>query len=223
MTLREIGYMVLEAIRENNIVDDERLDLRLVYDWIDLKRAQYIKNQRTKNPNNRVNLNLYQTVTLEVDVIPLTDVGTYPYTTAKNDYIVESTTTIPSILEDKGGPVVLTIETEDKMMLPFSFVDYDYMRLAGNGKFNSNLIFASIRDNKVYFKYNSHFDTYQTVVLRAIFEKPREVSGFSELTSRYPANLGLIEYIKNGVFDSDVKMMFSGRSDEVNDADGVIR
>lgn len=224
MTLNEIAYMILESIRNNEIMDDENLDIRLIYDWIDLKRAQYIKNQRSKNPNGRLNLNLYQKIDVEIEVDILIDAGFYPYQSAKeDDKIVQSIDEIPTIIEDKGGPIILTIESQDLMKLPFSVVDYDYMRVAGNGKFNKNLIFASIRDNRIYFKYNEFFDSYTNVVIRALFENPRDVSGFSPITSRYPANLGLIEYIKNGIFDSDIKMIFSGRSDEINDADGTIK
>ena len=223
MTLHEIASMILETIRAGEIMDDENLDERLIYDWIDLKRSQYIRNQLTKNPNGRLNLNIYQKLDISVEVFLVEDAGFYPYSTAVEDNnIVVSTEDIPSIIEDRSGPVILSIESEDLMKLPFSVVDYDYMRLAGNGKFNNNLIFASIRDNRIYFKYNEFFDTYTDVVLRALFENPREVNGFSPLTSEYPANLGLIEYIKNAIYQMDIKMLFSGKSDENNDADGTI-
>lgn len=224
MTLNEIAYMVLEAIREGHIVDDERLDTRLIYDWIDLKRSQYIKNQRTTNPNGRLNLNLYQSQTMDIEVLPLVDQGLYPFQSLKEDIsIVQTIDEIPTIVEDKGGPIILNIESIDLMKLPFSVIDYDYMRSAGNGKFNKNLIFTSIRDNRVYFKYHEFFDTYTEIVIKAIFENPRDVDGFDPLNTRYPANLGLIEYVKNGIFDIDIKMLFAGQADEINDGSGEIK
>jgi hypothetical protein len=223
MTLNEIAYMILETIRANYISDDERIDIRLIKDWVHLKRAQYIKNQRTTNPNDRLNLNLYQPITLGVTVTALIDQGFYPYLSAVEDSsIVVSDNVIPSIIEDKHGPIIYSIESVDLMKLPFSIVDYDYMRVAGNGKFNTNLIFTSIRDNYVYFKYNTFFDTYDQIVIRAIFENPTEVSDFDDETSRYPANLGLIEYIKNAVFDIDLRIITSVKTDEENDADGKV-
>jgi len=224
MVLNEIAYMCLEILRAGHVVDDERLDLRLIKDWIDLKRAQYIKNQLSQNPNSRLNLNLYQTLPVTVVVQTVTDVGNYPYADATTQLykIVESSTTIPAILENKNGPIVYSLESQDKMKLPFSFVDYDYMRFAGNGKFNTGLIFGSLRDNKIYFKYNAFFDTYTSVVLKAVFENPRDVTGFSDSTSEYPANLGLIEYIKNGILDMDGKAFITNPTDEINDASGKI-
>ena len=225
MTLNEISYMCLEILRQGSIVDDERLDTRLLKDWINLKRAQFIKNSVSQNPSDRINLNLYQTIEVTVDVIDVTDAGDYPYinSTTQLYEIVESTTTIPTIVEGKSGPLILSLESEDLMKLPFSVVDYNHLRVAGNGKFNSKIIFGAIRDNKIYFKYNEFFDTYTTVVLRAIFEDPRAVSGFDDETSRYPADLGLIEYIKNGILQIDLKAFLMGVADEENDATGEIK
>lgn len=224
MTLNEVSYLVLEMLRSGHVVDDERLDLRLIKDWIDLKRAQYIRNQLSQNPSNRINLNLYQNLDVTVAVQDVTDAGDYPYSgnTIQSYKIIESSTDIPAILEIKSGPLIYSLESQDKMKLPFSVVDYDYMRFAGNGKFNTNLIFGSLRDNKIYFKYNTFFDTYDTVVLRAVFENPRDVAGFDDDTSEYPANLGLIEYIKNGILDIDTKIFMIDRSDEDNDSSGNI-
>jgi hypothetical protein len=173
-----------------------------------------------------LNLNLYQTIDVTVAVVdPVEDAGDYPYANATTQLykIVESTADIPTIIEDKSGPIILTLESEDLMKLPFSVVDYDQLRFSGNGKFNSSLIYGAVRDNKVYFKYNVYFDTYTDVKLRAIIEDPRLVTGFDVDVTRYPADLGLIEYIKNGIFDKDIKMIFTSNADETNDATGQIK
>ena len=217
--------MVLETVRQNHIVDDERIDERLVQDWANMKRVQYIKNMRTTNPNDRLSLNLYQTLSVTMQVTnPVTNAGNYPYVNATTQLykIVNSTTTIPPIIEDKEGPIILSLETQDLMKLPFSIVSYDQLRFSGNGRFNSGLIYGAIRDNIVYFKYNAHFDTYTNVVLRAVFEDPRLVTGFDEDVDRYPADLGLVEYIKNGIYDKDFRMILGVKADEVNDSSGVI-
>ena len=229
MTLNEIAYMCLEILRQGSIVDDERLDIRLLKDWINLKRAQFIKNSVSQNPSDRINLNLYQTIEVTVDPIDVIDAGDYPYTNSTTQLyeIVESTTTIPTIIEGKSGPLILSLESEDLMKLPFSVVDYNHLRFAGNGKFNSRIIFGAIRDNKIYFKYDAFFDTYTTVILRAVFEDPRQVGTeavpYDDETTRYPADLGLIEYIKNAILQIDLKAFLSGVPDEENDATGEIK
>lgn len=223
MTIEELGFMVLEAVRSNQIADDEDIDIRLVYDWIDLKRSQFIKNSRSQNPNNRLNLNLYQTEPISLTVTTLTDVGNYPYSSAVEDTkIVESSDTIPTIIEDKSGPIVLSLESQDLIKPPFSIVSFDQLRWSGNGRFNSGIIYGAIRDNKVYFKYNEFFDTYTDVNLLAVFEDPREVTGFDEETDRYPVDLTTAEYIKNAIFDKDIRMIFNSVSDEVNNAESDV-
>jgi len=223
MILKKIVYMVLETIRNNNIVDDEDLDTRLVEEWINLKREQFIKNNRANNPNNRTDIRLAQKMAVGVEVITATEAGMYPFSTAVEDTkIVKSVSAIPPIIEDKSGPIILSLESQDEVKYPFSSVHYDHMRFSGNGKFNSNLIYGSIRDKHLYFKYNEFFDTYTDINLLAIFQDPREVIGFDETTDDYPANLALIEYIKNAIFDKDIRMLFQGREDNMNSAESEI-
>ena len=225
MTLTELSYMCWEILRAGHVVDDERLDIRLLNDWVNLKRANYIKTSLSQNPNNRISLNAYQTLPLTVAVNEVTDAGDYPYSTSsvQNYEIVESTTTIPSIIEGKSGPLILSLESQDLMKLPFMVVDYDSLRFAGNGKFNKNIIFGAIRDNKVYFKYNTFFETYTNVVLRAIFEKPSEVTGFDDDVTRYPVDASMIDYIKNGIVKEDLNAFLKGVSDETSDSSGEIK
>lgn len=212
-------------LRDNHIVDDENLSTLMIENWVNMKRDQYIRNSLSQNPNDRIDLSLYQSMTVTVAVGNVTNVGNYPYVDATTQLkkIVTSSTALPNIMEGKSGPLVLSIESADLMKLPFSLVDYDELRFVGNGKFNSGLIYGALRDNKLYFKYNAFFDTYTSVVLRAVFTDPREVSGFDVATTRYPANEGLIEYIKNGIFDKDIRMILSGKADTVNDASGIVK
>lgn len=225
MTFDHISFMILEMLRDNHIVDDENLSILMIENWVNMKRDQYVRNSLSTNPNDRIDLSLYQTMNVIVDTDIVTDAGDYPYinSTAQSYEFVESTTTIPNIMEGKNGPLILSVESQDVMKLPFTMVDYDELRFVGNGKFNRNLIFGAIRDNKLFFKYNDFFETYNTVILRAVFTDPREVTGFDSSTTRYPANEGLIEYIKNGIFDKDIRMILGGKSDTVNDASGIVK
>lgn len=224
MTLTELSYLCWELLRKGSIVDDERLDIRMLQDWIHLKRAEYIRNTLSKNPNNRISLNMYQSLSVPVSVAGVEDAGDYPYSNSTTQLyeIVSSDSTIPRILEGKSGPLILSLESEDLMKLPFSVVDFDYLRFAGKGRFNSNIIFGSIRDNKVYFKYHPFFDTYQTVVLRAVFENPSDVTGFDADTTDYPVDAPLMEYIKNGILDVEIKNFLRGETDEASDSSGEI-
>jgi hypothetical protein len=225
MTFNDITYMVLEMLRKNYLVDDENLSILMIENWVNMKRDQYIRNSLSTNPNDRIDLSLYQSMDVVVDVKNVEDAGDYPFinSTTQLYEIVESTTTIPTLIEGKSGPLILSVESEDLMKFPFTMVDYDELRFVGNGKFTHKFIYGAVRDNKMYFKYNSYFDTYQTVKLRAVFIDPREVTGFDSAVTRYPANDGLVEYIKNGIFDKDVRALLIGKADTVNDASGIVQ
>jgi hypothetical protein len=231
MTLIELSYLILESIRDNKIVDDEKIDLRLIQDWIIMKRSDFLRQKSSNNfnPNKSINLNNYQTLPLTVAVGDSfqTSFNEYPFDDSEDPNrqlrkIVTSAEDIPAIIEDKQGPMIYSLEDPDLMKLPFSYVSYDHMRVAGNGKFNSNLIFGTLRDNKVYFKYNTYFDTYTSVVLRAIFEDPRQVTGYDIINDRFPVSGELLEAIKNSVFDKDFRVILMGVSDNINDASGEI-
>ena len=224
MTLTEISYMLWEIIRAGHIVDDERLDIRLLNDWVDLKRAKFIRQEISKNPNSRISLNVYQTLPLTVSIESVTDAGNYPYSnnTTQLYEIVESVETVPSIIESKSGPMILSLESQDLMKLPFSVVDYEHLRFAGNGKFNSNIIFGALRDNKIYFKKNTFFDTYTDIILKAVFEKPSEVPSFDPDIDRYPLDFNIIDYLKNAIIDEDINKFLRGLPDEVSDSSGEI-
>jgi len=232
MTLTEITHLILETVREGHVVDDERLSHRVIKDWVTMKRSQYIKNMRggggtsgTLNPNGEISLAYYQKIPVTVQVkSSVEDAGDYPFinTTTQLYKVVESTATIPSIVNGRLGPMIMSIESEDEMKLPFSHVSYNQMQMSGNGRFNHALVYGSIRDNKLWFKYNSFFDNYTNVIIRAVLENPTDLSGFNEETDEYPADPGLIEYIKNGIFDKDIRMFYAGRADEISDSSGEI-
>ena len=230
-TLQELTYLILETIRDNEIVDDEKIDLRLIQDWVIMKRSDFLRQKSSNNfnPNKSINLNNYQNMDLTVAVGESSSTGfnEYPFDDTADPNrqlreIVTSVEDIPSILENKQGPMIYGLEDPDLMKLPFSVIPYDYMRFAGNGKFNTNLIFGSLRDNKIYFKYNEYFDSNTDVVLRAIFEDPREVPNYNIKTDRFPVSCELLEAIKNTIFDKDFRTLLMGKSDEVNDASGTI-
>lgn len=224
MTLDQIANMVLEGIRAHRIVDDEDIDLRLIKDWIHLKRVQYIQNI-TKNPQARISLGNYQMLPVNVEVQNNSEVGSYPFIDTderQDNKMVVSTATIPRIVEKDTGLMVYSIESLDNMKYAFTFVDYEYLKVAGNGKFNRNLIFSAIRDNLLYFKYHELFDTNSVVVIRALFENPTTVPGFTDDTTNYPCSPEIIEYIKNAIFDKDARMAFTAKNDQENNANGEV-
>ena len=229
MTLEQISYMILEGIRAHNIVDDENIDIRLIDAWVQLKRIQYLRNV-IKNPFERVSLINYQVYPITVGVVDITPVSEYPFDNTLDPNrqlmkIIKSTTTVPTIIESNSGPLVYSVETTDQMKFSFSFVDYDYLKVAGNGRFNSSLVFAAIRDSYLYLKYNAIFDGLSPIIslnLRAVFTDPTVIPGFDRSATEYPCSGEVIEYIKNGIYDKDLKVALTTKADTENNANGEV-
>lgn len=224
MKLKEITYLVLEELRNNNIVDDEDLDLRLIEAWVTIKRNVLLEQRLSSG--KRINMNNMQelAVTLE-EVVSYDTQSAYPYANlTTQDYTIwQSTTTIPNIIEGRKGPGVYSLMSTDKMKLPFSFVEYNHMKMAGNGRFNSSFIYGSLRDHILYFKPNTYFDTDPNCIISAIFEDPRNVTGFNVDTDNYPCSDDIVEAIKNSIFDKDFRVILNSQSDTENNAnsDGI--
>lgn len=222
MTLTEIAYMCLEQIRSNKIVDDEEIDLRLIKDWIKLKRATFLKNK--SNTNHRINLNnvQYQPFTIEKINTIVTPVA-FPFadTTIQKYTIFKSIETIPGIVEGKLGPLILDLSNNDINKLNYKVVSFDNLRFTGNGLFNSKLVYAALRDEYIYLQQKSD-DTFLSAnlncIIGAVFNNPADVTGFDADISDYPCSLDVIEYIKNAIYDTEFKVWLNSKEDELNNA-----
>lgn len=222
MKLNELAYMVAELVQSNKIVDDSELDLRLIKDFIKLKRATFLKNKA--NSGYDININNTQLVTFTVaEIDSIATPAAYPFsnTTTQKYTVFKSTSTIPRILENKSGPLVLEFGNSDINKYGYQFVPYEYLKFCGNGKFNSGLVYGALRDQYIYLQQRTG-DTFLTNnpngVIRAVFEDPTDVSGFDDETSEFPCSLDIIEYIKNSIFDVEFKIMLSSPEDNENSA-----
>ena len=114
MTLTQLSYLILEQITNNKIVDDQEVSLKLIKDWILLKRATFLKNRA--NTNYDINLNNVQTYQFVVSKIDsVTTPSNYPFVngTTQKYTIFESAAPIPKIVENVTGPMVLEFGNED--------------------------------------------------------------------------------------------------------------
>lgn len=222
MTVVEICYMVMEGLSSNKIVDDFEIDIRLVKQWVILKRSQFLKNKT--NSGYDINLNNAQTQAFVVSKID--SVGTpssYPFvnTTTQKYTIFKSDTVIPKILENMMGPLVLEFGNEDLNKYGYQFVPYERLKFCGNGRFNSGLVYGALKDQYVYLQQRTGDDYLvdnPNCVIRAIFEDPTKVTGYNDETSEFPCSLDVIEYIKNSIFDVELKVMLNTPEDNLNSA-----
>jgi len=208
MTLTEIAHLLLTELRAGRISDDEDIDIRVIKKLVHIKRALFIKNE--VNKGRPVATSWMQTLNAPLVYTPSN------FLTTVND--------IPKFLESNTGPMIHEITSTDRTVLPFSVVPYTRLRFVGNGRFNKDFVYVSWIDNDLFFNSNgSMHKLLENCTIRGVFADPTEVTGFVDDTTPYPISNGLIEYIKNSLFDTDFRLLISGISDSINDADGKIK
>lgn len=211
MVLKEIVYTVLEYMRQGSIVDDERMDVRLIESMVHIKRADYLR--QLKDSGRQLPNIATQSTTLSLS--ELLNTG--------NEITLKSQA-LPAILSYKNGHCIEEISSPDISQYPFNVIDYRALRVCGNGKFNKDQIFCAYFDKYIFAKSkNSGLNALTSCNLWAVFETPTDVPGFNVLTDEYPIDLQGIDAIKESIFKMDVRLFMGGVTDEVNDSSGEIK
>jgi len=212
MLLREITYSLLELIREGSIVDDERLDVRLLEQLVHAKRADYVKS--LADSNKPVAEDYYQYFNLDILGKTIQDRFTYVFNTELT----------PKIAFSRYGPLIAEVtHLNNPLHCPYRMVNNQHFRFTGHGRFNKGLVYVTYRDGRLYLKSNDNVFSYISEVgVKAVLENPSEISEFNADTDNYPITYDAYEYIKKAVLTEDIRVFVSGQADEVNNASGNI-
>jgi len=213
LTLNALAYDLFLTIRNGRIVDDDDLDLRQIKFWIRNNRAVWIKNELNKGRS--ISQRFIQdagTLTLEsVDIGMFKDIGCT---------IRRTTTDIPNTIEHNGIPTLTRVGPAITTEGTFTIIPYERVPYIGNGRFNSNAIYAFLKDSRIYLTSNSsslNFTGMQKINVRGVFADPEAVPGY-DATKDYPITEALWVYMKDIIMKSDVAMFLSTIGDVVNDA-----
>ena len=211
MTLSEISYSIFEILRQGSLVDDERLSIRLVDSWVQVKRAQYLKDILDKGqsyPENSIQ---------HIDIA----IGN---TTSNSIGMNVSTVDIPKLINTKFGSSIREVASLDFNQYNFTLVNNNHFKMSGNGKFYASSIFVTYFKNKLYFKSKSAaLNTIEECRISGLFEDPSEIPGFDVETDEYPIDVQGVDYIKEAAYRVDVRMFLNGVTDEVSDSSGEIK
>lgn len=211
----EITYSILELIRSGSIVDDDRLDLRLIEEFIRTKRAEFVTVMNDSTKQLPEHFFQYITSTSKTLLSPSSDaIGTYKISD------------MPKVVTGRSGPIITEIVEADAThqstsinSFPYKLVNPQALKFSGNGRFNSGLIFATYRDGKLILKGpKAKIDAISRFSIKAVFETPEDVSGFDVDTMDYPVSKQCYDYIKNEVLSKDIKVFVSSVPDKSNDA-----
>lgn len=228
MTLREYIYDLKMLLRNNRLVDDDRLTDRLVKEWINTSRAEGIKKESAK-PGWQVPEQLIQSlgcINLEVS-----DRSHCPSLLTTGGSILRTSQDIPKTVSLRNRDGIIEVGPVDKIALPFSYVPIHRARFIGNGKFNSTAISAFMFDKRIYLWANltnaSFYKYIRYIGVRAICEDPTEAARFNHVDgtpcytddSEYPMDVWMWNYIKNDLAEKVIKYLLEVPVDKTNNAE----
>lgn len=208
-SLNELVYSIIELYRPNHVVTDS-LDERLVAKWIQSTRAKLIK-QRMDTPMRLIDEKNVQDLG-NVKMIPVPSATFLGFTSDK--YILLSEKEIPWPIHHKLGPLFTRVGPADKLNRKFNVVSHEKALVSGNGKFNSNEVYAFQWGNNIGLISTSNIHKQiEYINVRGIFENPIAAWEFANLDEtynwdlEYPISESLINDMKNIVVQDNFQMV----------------
>jgi hypothetical protein len=218
MLLEDITNAILEIVRAGSVVDDEKIDYRLIESFVKQKRAIYIQSLFDGGKSIPEQMSQYIPITIVADT-----------TTAG---IRTTTNTLPKFLSTRFGPAIQEVTSINLNQYPFRVVNNGFFRVVGEGKFSSRFVYVTWRDGALKFKSKDiTFMNMESALVKAVCEDPEEaytislqgvVIPFDQDLDQFPIDMQCFDFIKTEVINEDLRKLVGGISDTVNDASGDI-
>jgi len=198
ITLAQIGWDILDFYRAN-VKNDDSVDIRQIYFWIQNMRAKLLK-QKFDKPLAIINEAYAQALpTLALQTIDSTQVPSVP----SNRYIVQTVLDLPQTLERANYTHTFTrISAPNLISEGYPIIRYEDISTYGNGVFNTRAVVAFILGQKICLMSKDKFAVrgLGNIYARGVFQNPlaagqMSVPTFNEF-SDYPITQQLIEELK---------------------------
>lgn len=222
MKLMNIVDDLLLSIRRLNVPNANKIDKRLLVQWINNQRALWLTNEINKGRefmNNEVQ-------TLK-SVAMKPDADSSFFTTTPRGYtILKSELPLPRVIQFQVRDGVVSVRPRNKQFQRFNYVAREQAPYSGNGKYNRGMIYFFKIDDYLYAKYatdNLNVNIPTDVMLEGIFENPLEVDDFNNTVDNiwngideYPISMKFVEYLKSAIITANFAQMLAVPSDNTN-------
>lgn len=226
-SLNQIIWELIELYRQNYKVTDS-IDERLFLAWIQSTRAKLIKQRLDESmrlPDEHWVQDLGYVEMEKVDSSVYTDIPS-------EKYILRSVKTIPWTIHYKGDPGGFTrIGPADKLGVDYRLVSYARALVSGNGKFNTDQVYAYIDGDKLCLisKSNIH-KQLKYINIKGIFQNPIDAYEFKNGANtynwdyEYPISDALMNDLKNIIVKENFNFIMVPIDDKKPDSvDNVTR
>jgi hypothetical protein len=217
MLLPDIVSLLNEEFRQAHVIDDERIDRRIIQDWVMLKRNTWTKNHINQTGNFEQNMLQFEILDVDIYnpslVLGGVDLGK----------TILRTDPCPTIIEGRSGPAIYELTSPDIISRTIQSVSFDRLRWCGNGKINKHLVFGAFYDGRFYLKSGSEMEKPITKLhIVAVFADPTQVSTYNIDTDDYPVNDYFVDYMLTDIRKNNFQFLESNKTDDTNNASGVI-
>jgi hypothetical protein len=224
VTLNQIAYGLLEEVR-SHVSDDTDIDLRQIKDMIHGVRATLLKQKFDKNV--RIIDDVF-TQTLDALEIETVDSSVHS-TITSGRYVFRTIKEIPPTIERRNYEGTFTrVGPADKLATKYNLVSYDRALYSGNGRFNKDMIFAFLHNNKIHLISNSgaFHKAVQFINVDGVFQNPEQVARFMDASGNsltfsdeaYPISRNMRSTIED-MLRQKLGITAQAPSDKVNDGE----
>lgn len=223
VTLNQIAFEIFEVVR-GNISDDDDISLEQIKDMVHSTRARFLKQMFDKNIRVIDNAFTQSLGSLEIE-----PVDSSVHSNIKSGrYMYRTILEIPSTIARKNYEgTFVRIGPADQLSTEYNLVSYNRALFSGNGRFNRDMIFCFLRDNKVYLISNSgsYHKGVQFIDIIGVFENPSQVAKFKDTNNeslysddaRYPISRSMKDDIVNTILKERFGIQAGANSDKLND------
>ena len=226
-SLNQIVWELIELYRQNYKVTDS-IDERLFLAWIQSTRAKLIKQRLDENmrlPDEHW--------VQDLGYVEMEKVDSSVYTSIPSEkYILRSVKSIPWTIHYKGDPGGFTrIGPADKLGINYRLVSYERALVSGNGKFNTDQVYAYLDGDKLCLisKSNIH-KQLKYINVKGIFQNPIDAYEFKNGAGtyswdyEYPISDALMNDLKNIIVKENFNFIMVPIDDKKPDSvDNVTR
>lgn len=219
-TLNKISYELLTVIRQ--LHDDSDIDIRLIQEWIQSSRAVWLTNELNKfkpvSPEFIQDLGCVELVPVDPSTCGLSECT-----------LLRTNLEMPVFLEAGQEAAITRVGPSIVTSSSFKVIAYERLPFVGNGRFNSNSIYAFLIKPYLYLYTKSDSLEYagmRKINIRGILGDPTDAVRFTNSdgtpcytdNSYYPITDRLVTYLKDMVIQSNIKIMLSLVPDKLNNA-----
>lgn len=223
VTLNQIAYEIFETVR-GHISDDDDISIEQIKDMIHDTRARLLKQSFDKNARVIDNAFTQSLGALEIEPID----SSLHSTLRSGRYIYRTKLEIPSTIPRKNYEgTFVRIGPADQLGVEYNLVSYNRALHSGNGRFNKDMIFCFLRDNKIHLISSSGLfhKGVQFIDVIGVFENPSQVAKFLDVgnnslysdDARYPISRTMKDDITNLILKEKFGIQANAPSDNVND------